>query len=156
MDNSIRKVPALEELDFTLQSYAGFLTVEWSIFDGFAGANAERVARATHGAAEANLADAREKAVAEVWRDYVEARNAIARRESAEVMVAAANARFASALQGFQQGLVDMPGLVLARAARAEAERARADSNAAVLASFAHLALGAGEMNEGFLAPHRR
>ena len=50
-------------------------------------------------------------------------RNAIGRRESAQAMVAAANARFESALEGFKQGLVDMPGLVLARSARAQAER---------------------------------
>ena len=66
-------------------------------------------------------------------------------------MVRAANARFNSALEGFDQGLVDMPGLLLARAAQAQAERAHAESGAALLASLARLALGAGEMGTGFL-----
>ena len=155
MDNSIREVPALEDLNFTLQNYAAFLTFEWTIFDGFAGRNAQRAAHAAHQAAQAELEDARDRAVAQVWRDYVKARNAIARRESALAMVAAAEARFASALEGFNQGLVDMPALVLARAARAQAQRARAESGAALLASLAHLALGAGEMNDGFLQTRR-
>ena len=152
MNSMPRGVSALEDIDYTLQDYAAFLTFEWSIFDGFARVNTERAARAARAAAQADLEGARERVVAEVWRDYVVTRNAIGRRESAQAMVAAANARFESALEGFKQGLVDMPGLVLARAARAQAERAWAESGAALLASLAHLALGAGEMNEGFLS----
>ncbi|MDG2304452.1 MAG: TolC family protein [Candidatus Binatia bacterium] len=156
MNNSIRKVPALDDLDFNLQRYAAFLTFEWAIFDGFARMNTQRMAGAALAAAEAKLEEARDKAIAEVWRDYVKARNAIARRKSVESLVAAANTRFASALEGFNQGLVDMPTLVLARAARAQAERARAESDAALLSSLAHLALGAGEMSESFLEAGRK
>ena len=151
MNNSIREVPGLEDVDYGLEDYAAFLTFEWSIFDGFARLSAERAARAAQAAARAKLESARDRVIAEVWRDYVETRNAIARRESAQAMVRAANARFDSALDGFERGLVDMPSLLLARSAQAQAERARADSGAALLASLARLALGAGEMDGRFL-----
>jgi len=151
MNNSIREVPGLEDIDYGLENYAAFLTFEWSIFDGFARLSAERATHAARAAARAELDNARDRVIAEVWRDYVETRNAIARRESAQAMVRAANARFNSALEGFDQGLVDMPGLLLARAAQAQAERAHAESGAALLASLARLALGAGEMGTGFL-----
>ena len=94
-------------------------------------------------------------ATAQVWRSYVQTRNAVARREASEAMVTAANARFESALSAFKQGLVDMPGLLLARGAQAQAERAQAESGAALLSSLARLALGAGEMDQGFLGAKR-
>ena len=155
MDNSIREVPGLEDIDYGLEDYGAFLTFEWTFFDGFARRSGERVARAAQAASRAQLENARNRATAEVWRSYVQTRNAVARREAAQAMLAAANARFESALSAFEQGLVDMPGLLLARAAQAEAERARAESGAALLSSLARLALGAGEMDQDFLESRR-
>ncbi len=152
VDNSIRGVPGLTELDFGLQTYAGFVGIEWSVFDGFAGANTEHLAVVQRQAAADELAQARNRVAAEVWRGYVGVRDAIERQHAADAMVAAADAGFASALAGFRQGLVDMPELELARARRAEALRARADSGAALLSGLARLALGTGSMDTGFLS----
>ena len=151
MDNSIREVPGLEDIDYGLEDYGAFLTFEWTFFDGFARRSEERVARAAQAVSRAQLENARNRATAEVWRSYIQTRNAVGRREAAQAMVNAANARFESALSAFEQGLVDMPGLLLARAAQAQAERARAESGAALLSSLARLALGAGEMDQNFL-----
>ena len=155
MDNSIREVPGLQEIDYGLEDYGAFLTFEWTFFDGFARSSEERAARAAQGASRAQLENARNLATAEVWRSYVQTRNAVARREAAQAMVAAADARFESALSAFEQGLLDMPGLLLARGAQAQAERAQAESGAALLSSLARLALGAGEMDQAFLEARR-
>ncbi|MDG2335240.1 MAG: TolC family protein [Myxococcota bacterium] len=155
MDNSIREVPGLQDIDYGLEDYGAFLTFEWTFFDGFARRSQERAARAARGASQAQLEEARNVATAQVWRSYVQTRNAVARREASEAMVTAANARFESALSAFKQGLVDMPGLLLARGAQAQAERAQAESGAALLSSLARLALGAGEMDQGFLGAKR-
>ncbi len=151
LDNSIRGVPGLEELDFGLQTYAGFVGIEWPLFDGFAGANTEHLAVVQRQAATDELAQARNRVAAEVWRAYVEVRDAIDRQHAADAMVVAADAGFASALAGFERGLVDMPELELARVRRAEALRARAESGAALLSGLARLALGTGSMDTGFL-----
>ncbi len=149
LGNSIPCLPGLEELDFGLQTYAGLIGVQWPLFDDFVGANTKNFAAAQRQAAKDELG----QAPAEACRAPITEREALARRRAAEAMVAAADAAFVSTFESFRHGQIDMPTLELARARRAEALRARAESGAAVLGGFARLALGTGQMGPGFLAP---
>ena len=57
-------------MGFGLQNYGGFLTVQWPIFTGFAEENKVRLADTQRHAAVEELALAKEKTIAEVWRAY--------------------------------------------------------------------------------------
>ena len=81
-------------MGFGLQNYGGFLTVQWPIFTGFGEENKVRLADTQRQAAVEELSLAKEKTIAEVWRAYTRAKNALARRESADGLVKATRASY--------------------------------------------------------------
>ena len=138
-------------MGFGLQNYGGFLTVQWPIFTGFAEENKVRLADTQRQAATEELALAKEKTIAEVWRAYTKAKNALARRESAEGLVKATRASYDAALAGFDQGLVAVQDVLTAQAAWSQAIGLRADSDSAIGATLAALAFGSGKLETAIL-----
>ena len=150
-DTSIHNAGPLNQMGFGLQNYGGFLTVQWPIFTGFAEENKVRLADTQRQAATEELALAKEKTIAEVWRAYTKAKNALARRESAEGLVKATRASYDAALAGFDQGLVAVQDVLTAQVAWSQAIGLRADSDSAIGATLAALAFGSGKLETAIL-----
>ena len=150
-DTSVQSAGPLEEMGFGLQNYGGFLTVQWPIFTGFAEENKVRFADTQRHAAVEELALAKEKTIAEVWRAYTRAKNALARRESADGLVKATRASYDAALAGFDRGLVPVQDVLTAQAAWSQAIALQADSDSAIAATLASLAFGSGKIEAAIL-----
>jgi outer membrane protein len=150
-DTSVQSAGPLEEMGFGLQNYGGFLTVQWPVFTGFGEENKVRLADTQRHAAIEELALAKEKTSAEVWRAYTRAKNALARRESAEGLVKATRASYDAALAGFDHGLVPVQDVLTAQAAWSQAIALQADSDSAIAATLASLAFGSGKIEAAIL-----
>ncbi len=145
-DTSVHGTGPLDQMGFGLQNYGGFLTVQWPIFTGFGEQNKVRLADTQRRAAVEELALAKEKTIAEVWRAYTKAKNALARRESAAGLVKATRESYDAALAGFDQGLVPVQDVLTAQAAWSQAAALEAESDSAIATSLAALAFGSGAL----------
>jgi outer membrane protein len=150
-DTSVQSAGPLEEMGFGLQNYGGFLSVQWPIFTGFAEENKVRLVDTQRHAAVEELALAKEKTIAEVWRAYTRAKNALARQESADELVKATRASYDAALAGFDQGLVPVQDVLTAQAAWSQAIALQAESDSAIAATLAGLAFGSGKIETAIL-----
>jgi outer membrane protein TolC len=145
-DTSVHGSGPLDQMGLGLQNYGGFLTVQWPIFTGFAEQNKIRMADTQRNAAVEELALAKEKTIAEVWRAYTKAKNALARRESATGLVKATRESYDAALAGFDRGLVPIQDVLTAQAAWAQATSLEAASDSEIATSLAALAFGSGAL----------
>jgi len=145
-DSSVQNAGPLDAFGFGLQNYAGFLTVQWPAFTGFADENKNRAAASAMGAAEEELALSRERTIAEVWRAYTRAKNALAQREAAEALQKASRSTYESLLAGFSQGINPIQEVLAARSADAQARALAAESDQAIAASLATLAFSSGSI----------
>ena len=155
-DTSVRSAGPLEEMGFGLQNYGGFLTVQWPIFTGFGEQNKVRLADTQRHAAVEELSLAKEKTIAEVWRAYTRAKNALARRESADGLVKATRASYDASLAGFDQGLVPVQDVLTAQAGWSQAIALHAESDSAIGATLAALAFGSGKLEAAILRGRSR
>lgn len=145
-DTSVNNTGPLDEFGFGLQNYGGFLTVQWPIFTGFAEQNKVRLADTQRRAAAEELALAREKTIAEVWRAYTRAKNALASRESAAGLVKATRNSYDAALASFDRGLTPIQDVLTAQAAWSQATALEAGSDSEIATSLAALAFGSGSL----------
>lgn len=143
-DTSVQNTGPLDAFGFGLQNYAGFLTVQWPAFTGFADENKNRAAASARNAAQEELALAKERTIAEVWRAYTRAKNALAQHEAAEALQKASRSTYESLLAGFAQGINPIQEVLVARAADAHARALAAESDHVIAASLAALAFGSG------------
>lgn len=145
-DTSVQNTGPLDAFGFGLQNYAGFLTVQWPAFTGFADENKNRAAASAKNAAEEELALTKERTIAEVWRAYTRAKNALAQHEAAEALQKASHSTYESLLAGFSQGINPVQEVLAARAADAQARALAAESDQAIAASLATLAFSSGSI----------
>ena len=150
-DTGIQTSGPLEEMGFGLQNYGGFLTVQWPLFTGFGLENKARLAETQRQAAAEELALAKEKSIAEVWRAYVRAKNALASRASAGSLVKATRENYDASLAGFEQGLVPVQDVLTAHSAWTRAISLHARAESAIGTSVAALVFGAGQLNSNVL-----
>lgn len=128
------------------QNYGGFLTVQWPIFAGFAKENTVRLAETASEAAREELQLMREQVIAEVWKAYVRAKNAVAGREAAIALETACKASYDSSLASFSRGLIPVQDMLKARSAFAQAANLAAEADAAIAESVTALALSSGSL----------
>jgi outer membrane protein TolC len=143
-DSSVQNTGPLDSFGFGLQNYAGFLTVQWPVFTGFADENKNRAAEVAKSASQEELALSKERTIAEVWRSYTRAKNALARREAALALQRASRATYESMLASFEQGLVPIQEVLTARAAAAQASALAVESDQAIAGALAALSFGSG------------
>ena len=143
-DSTVQNTGPLDAFGFGLQNYAGFLTVQWPVFTGFADENRNRAAAEAKSASEEELALLKERTIAEVWRAYTQAKNALSRREAAFALERASRATYESALAGFQQGITPIQEVMTARAAESQARALVVEADQAMAASLAALSFGSG------------
>lgn len=155
---SLRAVQSFQQFNTTLQgaeirdvglqfqNYGGFVNVEWPAFDGGIDRNKIRQAESSWRAANEAIIQARDHAIAEVWRSYTNAKTAIARRESAEQLVAASKASYDSLFESYNLGRTSIQDVLTARSALAQAMALHAKSDEAIAASLATLTYSSGQL----------
>lgn len=144
LNTSVSGAGALDAFGFSLPNYGGFLSVQWPIFTGFANDNRVRAAEAAWKAANEEMLLARDRAIAEVWRAFIRARNALAGREAALALLRASQSTYDSLHAGFEQGISPVQDMLTARAALAQATTLTAEADQAVALSLTALAFGSG------------
>lgn len=137
---------AFDQVQQNFQNYGAFLTVQWPVFTGFADQNKVRVAEAATAAAKEEMQLLRERVIADVWKAYVRAKNAVASREAAGALEAASRSAYEASLAGLKRGLVPVQETAAARAALAQAAALVAESDAAIAESLVNLARSSGTL----------
>jgi outer membrane protein len=137
---------AIHNIGLSFQNYAGFVNVSWPFFDG--GLNRNKVKEAASSWKEANEAviQARDQALADVWRSYTTARAALDRKQSADALVQASQAAYDSLLASFNLGRTSIQDVLTARTALAQAMATQAQSDNAIAASLASLTYASGQL----------
>jgi outer membrane protein TolC len=120
--------------------------VEWPAFDGGIDRNKIKQAESSWRAANDAIIQARDHAIAEVWRSYTNAKTAIARRESAEQLVAASKASYDALFESFNLGRTSIQDVLTARSSLAQAMALHAKSDEAIAASLATLTYSSGQL----------
>jgi outer membrane protein len=137
---------AIHNIGLSFQNYAGFVNVSWPFFDG--GLNRNKVKQAASSWREADEAvmQARDQALADVWRSYTTARAALDRKLSADALVQASQAAYDSLLTSFNLGRTSIQDVLTARTALAQAMATQAQSDNAIAASLASLTYASGQL----------
>ena len=127
-------------------AYGAFLSVDWSLFDGFARENAVREAQARRDIAAADLASSELRAVREVWKAYADVKTALAKHEFALALLAASEKAYAATFESYQRaGLATVLDLLAATRDLASARSIALASRAELLTASASLAFAAGD-----------
>lgn len=137
---------AINQVNQQFQNYGAFLTVQWPVFSGFAEQNNVRLAEASASAAREEMLLLREQVIAEVWKTYVKAKNALASREAALALQRACKSSYDSALANLEQGTTPVQETLLANSALARASALVAEADATIAQSLVELALTSGKL----------
>ena len=146
LNTSISGVGPLNQLGIGLQTYGGFLSVQWPVFTGFADREKIKAAEAAWKQAEEEVRQSRDKAVAEVWKSYTRAKTALARREAAAALLAAARSTSDAKSAGFQQGVTPIEEMLQARALYSQAIALSLEADQALAMSLVALSYGSGRL----------
>src|ERR1700719_457277 len=132
-----------------------FLTASVPIFDGFGRRYKMEAAEADLRAAENELAGARDSAVREVWKAYIDFKTALRKQDSAAKLVTASQNAFDAVLESYKNGLGTYPEIVSAQRNLASARSVGHDTQSAIFTSAAALALSTGDLARPSARPLR-
>jgi outer membrane protein len=126
--------------------YSAVLSLDWTLFDGFARENRLREAGAERGAAEADLATFELRVIRQVWQAYTDVKTSLGRREFAQALLAASEEAYAATLDSYRSaGLATVLDLLAAQRDLARARFTEIQSRADLLQATAALVFAAGE-----------
>ena len=128
------------------QSYRGFFTVNWDIFDGFANVNKKRAAVADFKASREELIRGEIAASNDVWTKYFSYKTAAKKYVFAESFYESANVAYELALESYVKGLADMLDLLDAQSQLSDARSKLIRSREDVFVSLAKLANATGSL----------
>jgi outer membrane protein len=127
-------------------NWGAFLTVEWTLFEGFARENRLREATSLRGAAEAEAAALELAVIRQVWQAYADVKTALQKRDFALALLAAAEEAYASAVESYQSaGLATVLDVLAAQRDLARARLTEIQSRADLLQSASALVYAAAE-----------
>jgi outer membrane protein len=127
-------------------NWGAFLTVEWTLFDGFARENRLRETTSLRGAAEAEAAALELAVIRQVWQAYADVKTALQKRDYALALLAAAEEAYSSTVESYQSaGLATVLDLLAAQRDLPRARLTEIQSRADLLQSAAALVYAAGE-----------
>lgn len=118
-------------------SYNGFLTLQWTIFDGFQNTSAKRIAEAQAETTRAQLRQSELAASAEVWARYHNYQTALEKHKFSKAYLESATAAHSLAMDSYKAQLIGISDLLNAET---QLERARAQTVAAMQEVFTALA----------------
>ena len=136
----------IHNVGLSFQNYGGSVNVEWPFFDG--GLNRNKVKQAASSWREANEAvlQAREEALATVWRSYTTAKASIERKQSADDLLKASQSSYDALLASFDLGRTSIQDVLSARSSLAKAMATKAECDQSIAASLATLAYASGQL----------
>lgn len=146
LDTTVSGVGPLDQLGIGLQTYGGFLNVEWPVFTGFADREKVKSAEAAWKQAEEEVRQSRDKAIAEVWRGYTRSKTSLARRDAASALLKASLSTYDAKRAGFEQGITPIEELLEARALHSQATAFAAEADQALAMSLVALSYGSGRL----------
>ncbi|HWY41475.1 MAG TPA: TolC family protein [Chthoniobacterales bacterium] len=132
-----------------------FLTASVPIFDGFGRRHKMEMAEAELHGAENELAGARDSAVREVWKAYIDFKTALRKQDSAAKLVTASQNAFDAVLESYKNGLSTYPEIVSAQRNLASARSVSHDTQAAIFTTATELALSTGDLARPSARPLR-
>ena len=127
--------------------YSAFLTLSWTLFDGFARKNRLRDAQSRRDEAEAALTSLELKALREVWKAYADIKASFLQYDYAQSLLAASSDAYEATLTSYRNGLGTVIELLTAERDFARARTTLVESRAEILASSAALAFAVGDWN---------
>jgi len=122
------------------------LELTWSWFDGGVRKHKLEIARSEREAAQHQLEDSRDRAIAQVWQAYTDTKLAIRRLEVAAALVAASEKSYAQTFEAYQNGLSSLVDVLTARRELSQARYTQLDTRATLLESTAALAFASGDL----------
>lgn len=132
--------------NFQQQTYGAFLTLNWTLFDGFDRENRVREAAAQRGAAEAEVAALELRVIRQVWQAYTDVKTSLGKREFALALLAASQEAYAATLESYQSaGLATVLDLLAAQRDLARARFTEIQSRADILRASSALVYAAGD-----------
>ena len=136
----------IHDVGLSFQNYGGSVNVEWPFFDG--GLNRSKVKQAASSWREANEAvlQAREEALATVWRSYTTAKSSIQKKQSADDLLTASQASYNALMASFELGRTSIQDVLTARTSLAQAMASKAQCDQSIAASLATLAYSSGQL----------
>jgi outer membrane protein len=135
-----------DPINYAHQTYGAFLSLDWTLFDGFERENRVREATSIRGATEADVAALELRVIRQVWQAYTDVRTALGKREYAVALLAAAEEAYASTLESYRSaGLATVLDLLAAQRDLARARYTDIQSRADILQSSSALVFAAGD-----------
>jgi len=134
--------------------YGVGLAVDLPIFDGFIRASHLKIAESQVREAESDLANARDRAVSEVWRAYTDLKTALRKQDAAKKLLAAAQSAFDESLESYRNGLGTYVDTQSAQRNLTAAEGTIVDTRASIYTTSAALALSVGDLANSFAKPN--
>jgi len=136
----------IRDVGLSFQNYGGSVNVEWPFFDG--GLNRSKVKQAASSWREANetVLQAREEALATVWRSYTTAKSSIQKKQSADDLLTASQASYNALMASFDLGRTSIQDVLTARTSLAQAMASKAQCDQSIAASLATLAYASGQL----------
>lgn len=95
-------------------TWAGALSIQWTIFDGGARKNREAAAESAKRQAIDELRDKRDQAQREVWSAYIAFRTALRQEDAAVALLNAADASYSASLDAYKYGVKNLVDVVTA------------------------------------------
>jgi outer membrane protein TolC len=122
------------------------LSLNWTLFDGWARENRLARARADQKQAAADVDAMRDQVENEVWSAYSTARTALRQQKAAAALLEAASASYNAALQSYTYGVRSQIDVVSAQRALAAARTADVSARTQLLTGMAALAFQTGDL----------
>jgi len=126
------------------QTYAGYLTVTWDVFDGFYHLNEKHARQAGFEAEKSNLTASELEASQEVWTTYYNFKTAGRKFEYSESYYESSKVAYDLAFESYKEGLKDILYLLDAQAKLSDSRSKLVDSKKDVFVSIAELAHATG------------
>jgi outer membrane protein TolC len=130
-------------------SYNGFLSLQWTVFDGFQNTSRKRIAIAQAEAARAQLRQAELAASADVWARYNNYQTALEKHTFSKAYLESATAAHRLAMDSYRAQLIGITDLLNAETQLARARTQAVSAMQEVFTALAGLAHSAGLLGRG-------
>ncbi len=124
--------------------YAGYLSIEWSIFDGFYNLSVKRAAQASAEAQRAGLKQAEIEVSADVWIKYYEFKTAVQQLKYGKTYFNSSKEAYEAAQAGYKAGLKSILDVLSSQTKLSEARRTLITAEKTIFTALADLAHATG------------
>jgi outer membrane protein len=129
----------------TEPGYGVGLALRWNLLEGGATRRRVELAESARRAAESEVAEARDRAVSDVWTAYTDVKLAVRRLDTATALVTASQQSYEATLESHRQGLETLTNLLVARRELSRARFVELDTRLQLFDASAALAFSTGE-----------